>query len=421
MSVKDLLEQRANLVEQARALQRKANEESRSLASDEQGQFDKLMDEADAIKAKADELHSDEEQRAANSKRLEDAEKDLSEVRKRVTSPEGFDKRETSKQKAESEYRKAFSSYLRNGENALNANEQRALSAGLATEGGYMVPEEAMGPFIQAVNNVSWMRQLATVIPVGNAMSLGAVSLDNDPADPTWTSELLIGTEDSTMSFGKRHLEPRPLAKYIKMSRTLLAKAPSAESLVMERLAYKFAVTEENGFLNGSGGAGAPLGVFTASNDGISTGRDVATGNSSSSIAFDGLINCFYSLKPQYRARSSWIFHRDAVKQIRTLKFSIGSDAVGYAWEPSVKAGEQDTILGRPVYESEYAPNTFTSALYVGIVGDFSNYWIADGTQMEMQRLVELYAATNQVGLIARRETDGMPVLAEAFARVKLG
>ena len=39
---------------------------------------------------------------------------------------------------------------------------------------------------------------------------------------------------------------------------------------------------------------------------------------------------------------------------------------------------------------------------------------------MQIQRLVELYAATNQVGFIGRMELDGMPVLEEAFVRVKL-
>lgn len=77
-------------------------------------------------------------------------------------------------------------------------------------------------------------------------------------------------------------------------------------------------------------------------------------------------------------------------------------------------------LLGSPFNMSEYAPNTFTTGQYVGIFGDFSNYWIADALDMQVQRLVELYAATNQTGLIGRMETDGMPVLAEAFARVKL-
>ena len=38
---------------------------------------------------------------------------------------------------------------------------------------------------------------------------------------------------------------------------------------------------------------------------------------------------------------------------------------------------------------------------------------------MELQRLAELYAETNQIGFIGRQEVDGMPVLEEAFARLK--
>jgi len=70
---------------------------------------------------------------------------------------------------------------------------------------------------------------------------------------------------------------------------------------------------------------------------------------------------------------------------------------------------------------SEYCPNTFTSGLYVGIIGDFKNYWIADALSMRIQRLNELYSLTNQVGFVGRLESDGMPVLEEAFARIQLG
>jgi HK97 family phage major capsid protein len=44
-----------------------------------------------------------------------------------------------------------------------------------------------------------------------------------------------------------------------------------------------------------------------------------------------------------------------------------------------------------------------------------------DGLNLELQRLEELYAETNQVGIVGRYEGDGMPVLEEAFVRVKLG
>jgi len=63
---------------------------------------------------------------------------------------------------------------------------------------------------------------------------------------------------------------------------------------------------------------------------------------------------------------------------------------------------------------------TWATGVYVGIVGDFSYYWVVDNLNVQLQRLVELYAANNQTGFIMRQETDAMPVLGEAFARVKL-
>lgn len=175
-------------------------------------------------------------------------------------------------------------------------------------------------------------------------------------------------------------------------------------------------MTEEKGFLTGSGAQQA-LGVFTVSDQGITTGRDVATGNTTSSPTFDGLIEAKYSLKPQYWGRAEWMFHRDAVKKLAKLKDGEGR----YIWQESVRVGEPDRLLGLPFILSEFAPNTFTTGLYVGILADWSKYWIADSLSMQVQRLSELYAESNQIGFIGRLEVDGMPVIEEAFVRVKLG
>ncbi len=67
---------------------------------------------------------------------------------------------------------------------------------------------------------------------------------------------------------------------------------------------------------------------------------------------------------------------------------------------------------------SEYVPNTFTTGQYVGLLGDMSFYWIADAIELQIQRLVELYAEQNQTGFIGRLESDAMPVLEEAFSRI---
>ena len=400
--IRKLLTERAGLVKQSREILDRASAENRETTAEERQTINQLLDRVASITEDVD-----------LKKRQIDLESEL--ARSFAAVPEPDTTREL-KPRDTPEMRSAFVRYLRSGREGVSESEMRALQSDKPDAGGYIIPpQQFMNTLIKAKDNFVILRGLATQVTVQSAMSLGAPSLDNDPADPAWTSELLIGTEDSTMSFGKRELTPHPLAKYIKVSRKLMRMAANVEALVVQRLGYKQGVTEENAFLNGSG-TNQPLGLFTASNNGIATTRDVSTGNTTTSMTFDGLINAKYSLKQQYWANARWIFHRDGVKQVAQLKNGDGQ----YIWRESVQYGDPDRILGMPVLMSEYAPSTFTASQYVGILGDFSNYWIADALNLEIQMLYELFAATNQVGVVVRSETDGMPVLGEAFARVQL-
>jgi HK97 family phage major capsid protein len=410
MNVIEMRQKRSGLVAEARALVDKADAEKRELTIEENSQYDALMTEVDKLREEIE-----------RRERLEGLEKQMEQSSGRVVKEEGtltpaLSQGERGKGRDSAEYRKAFESFLRSGSGVLSEREMRALQSDNDELGGYLVtPQQMVNDLIKAVDNMVYIRQWATKFSVPSAQSLGVPSLDADPADPTWTSEILTGTEDSTMDFGKRELFPRPLAKLIKVSKKLLRQVPSVEGLVNQRLAYKFAVVEESAFMTGTG-AGQPLGVFTASDMGISTGRDVSTGNTTTAITFDGLTEAKYTLKQQYWAKAKWLYHRDVLKTIAKIKDGEGQ----YVWRESVRAGEPDTLLNAPVFMTEYAPSTMTTQLYVGILGDFSYYWIADALSMEIQRLVELYAATNQVGFIGRLEVDAMPVLEEAFVRVKL-
>ncbi len=402
----ELRHQRNNLVTQARELLAGAEKESRGLNAEEQQKYDKLFADQDELRKtiEAEERQVELERSLAGQKLNEERGKEGGEETRKGP-------------RASEEYRDAFGQLLRGGVQSLNPEQVRALSAGAGSEGGFFVmPEQTVGTLIKAIDDEVMIRQWATKFTVPSAASLGAVSLDADPADADWTSEIATGNEDSDMKFGKRELVPNPLAKRIKVSNKLLRQVPSVESLVMSRLAYKFGISEEKAYLTGNG-AKKPLGLFTASNDGISTARDVVGGNQATSMVMDGLISAKYALKSGYQKNAKWLFHRDGVSQIAKLKDTTNQ----YLWQPSKKEGEPDMLLGLPVYQSEYVPNTFTTGQYVGIIGDFSYYWIVDALDMQIQRLVELYAETNQTGFIGRKEGDGMPVLGEAFARVKLG
>jgi len=79
---------------------------------------------------------------------------------------------------------------------------------------------------------------------------MGAPSLVANPADSDWTTELATGNEDSTLSFGKRELNPHPLAKRLKVSNKLIAtSAMGIDAFVRERLAYVFGITQEKAYL----------------------------------------------------------------------------------------------------------------------------------------------------------------------------
>jgi HK97 family phage major capsid protein len=312
------------------------------------------------------------------------------------------------------EYRSAFATYLSTGA----TGELRAMVAGEDTQGGYLTaPQQMVNELIKGLDNAVVIRQLATKFVLTTAESLGVPTLDVDMDDTDWTTELATGNEDTAMRFGKRTLTPHAMAKRVKISNELLRRSGMAEQIVNDRLGYKFAATEENAFMTGNG-LGKPLGVFTASTDGISTARDVSTDNTTTAVTADGLINAKFALKEAYMRSPNlrWIFHRDTVKMIRKLKDNNGQ----YIWQPGLASDKPDTILDIPFIMSEFAPHTFTTGQYVGILGDFSKYWIADAGVLQVQRLVELYAETNQTGFIGRLACDGAPVLEEAFVRVKL-
>ena len=408
-TIRELREERAGIVEQMKVVVDTAEAEKRALTDEEQAKHDELYDAQEKL---AKHIQTLEKQR--------ELDREMAESASGGNGSNGTETPETRSDRPAAcpEYRTAFEGFLRGDRSPAEIlAEHRALQADVDVSGGYLVaPEQMVTELIKAVDDAVILRQFATTFTVTDAASLGVVSLDADPADADWTVEIATGGEDSAMALGKRNMTPNPLGKLIKLSNTLIRKTSGrAEQLVLERLGYKFGITHEKAGMTGNG-AGQMLGVFTASADGISTARDVSTDNTTTAITFDGLIEAKFTLKGQYHPRARWIFHRDAVKMITKLKDGDGQ----YIWQQDVKGGGPDTILGIPFSMSEFAPNTFTTGLYVGLLGDLSFYWIVDSLSMQIQRLVELYAVTNQVGFIGRLESDGQPVLEEAFVRVTL-
>lgn len=419
--INTLRQRRSKALADARAINERAiKDNARALSTEERTQWDRHIKDVSDLKDEIDRC----ERQLALEKELEGvSERDLSgqpgaDARDLVTSATQGDVELAKRQQA------AFGKFLRSGLTVLNDTEKRDLSVGSGPDGGFtLAPQQWVNNLIKFVDDLTFIRQKATKHLLTTSESLGMPSLDTDIADADWTSELATGSADTAMKFGRRELKPSPLAKRIKVSNKLIQRsAQPVEALVQQRLGYKFAVTEEKAFLTGNG-VGKPLGLFVASDSGIPTSRDVSSGGTSlsataganSQAGADAMINMKFSLKAQYWAKAEWLFHRDILSIIAKFKDANGQ----YMFRESLRSGESDTLLGRPINMSEFAPNTNTTGLYIGLLGDFSFYHIADALSMQVQRLVELYAESNQTGYIGRMEVDGMPVLSEAFARLK--
>ena len=395
--IKKLKENRMRLVTEARAIVEAVKDGK--MGAEDKAKYDAIMTDARAMGEQAD--------RMDEQLKLETENRASAGAPVTRTLPAGEEKTDKGLE--------AYRSFLRSG---ARGPELRALSSELSEDGGYILtPQQVVAQLRTKLDDLLFFRQIADVLPVTNADSLGSPTLETDPEDGDWTSEAAEVDEDTAMKFGMRELKPNLVSKLVKIPMALLRKsAIPLEQLVNNRLAYKFAVTQEKAFLTGSG-SNQPLGVFTASAQGINTDRDVTTGNTATAIAAGNLIRVKNSLKEQYLRNARWIAHREFFQEVELLLDGVGN----YIWRPGLVAGQPDNLLGFPVHRSEYAPHAFTANQYVAVFGDFKFYQIADSLAFGVQRLDQLYARNNQIGYIGRMESDGMPIFSEAFARAKMG
>ncbi|MBX3056920.1 MAG: phage major capsid protein [Anaerolineae bacterium] len=303
------------------------------------------------------------------------------------------------------------------------APELKALATSPGAAGGYLVSEHQRGVFIEELEDLVAMRRIANVLPPIPGGSTVTPAEDSSLTDATWTSEIGTGNEDTVQPFGQRSLTPHPLAKRIKVSRTLLRAGTllNVENYILQRMARKHMEPEEYAFINGNG-AQQPLGLLAA--PGIASTETAA----SNVLAANDIVNWAYSLDARYARNATILCNQAFLRKVRLLRSDSGAGAGtgDFLWQPGLQRGQPGIILDFGYELSTSYPtgldsnDAYEDNALVATIGDFSFYWIADSLMLEIQRLEELYAETNQVGFIGRKETDGMPVKADAFRHLKI-
>lgn len=297
--------------------------------------------------------------------------------------------------RASDEYKAAMLGALRSN----FRNVSNVLQEGVDADGGYLVPEEYDKRLIDVLEEENILRALVTKLTTAGDHKINVAA--TKPA-ASWIEE---GQEltwgDST--FSQILLDAHKLHVAIKVTEELLYdNAFGLENYIITQFGKALANAEEDAFLNGDG-KGKPTGIFAKTGGGNVTAEVAA-------FTGDELINLVYTLKRPYRKKAAFIMNDKNLAVLRKLKDANDQ----YLWQPSLKEGEPERLLGYPVYTSAYAPADAIA------FGDFSYYNIGDRGSRSFKKLTELFAGNDMVGFVAKERVDGKLILPEAVQILKL-
>lgn len=297
--------------------------------------------------------------------------------------------------RASDEYKAAMLGALRSN----FRNVSNVLQEGVDADGGYLVPEEYDKRLIDVLEEENILRALVTKLTTAGDHNINVAA--TKPA-ASWIEE---GQEltwgDST--FSQILLDAHKLHVAIKVTEELLYdNAFGLENYIITQFGKALANAEEDAFLNGDG-KGKPTGIFAKTGGGNVTAEVAA-------FTGDELINLVYTLKRPYRKKAAFIMNDKNLAVLRKLKDANDQ----YLWQPSLKEGEPERLLGYPVYTSAYAPADAIA------FGDFSYYNIGDRGSRSFKKLTELFAGNDMVGFVAKERVDGKLILPEAVQILKL-
>jgi HK97 family phage major capsid protein len=304
-------------------------------------------------------------------------------------------------------------SYLRKG--LESGVELKAMAGTTEAAGGYAVPEEIDAEIGRLLTSISPIRAIANVVRVGSAGYRKLVTAGGTPSG--WVSETAGRPETATPTFievappfGELYANPAA-------SQAMLDDAAfDVEAWLAQEIATEFARAEGSAFVAGNGvnrPKGFLAGPTSAQGDGsrpFGTLQVLATGASGAFPASnpgDKLIDLVQTLRPPYRQGAAFVMNSATASTIRKFKTSTG----GFLWQPSLVAGQPDTLLGYPVVEAEDMPDVAADSLSVAFGNFRVGYLIAERTETQILRdpytnkpFVHFYATKRIGGQVANSE-----------------
>lgn len=322
-------------------------------------------------------------------------------------------------------YKSAFmDGWIRKGRDdaELRALEAKAWNIGTAGEGGYAVPEQLDRTIEKLLRDISPMRSLARVVPIGSSDYRKLVNVNGITSG--WVGETAARPETPTS--GLAEFRPPMGELYANPQVTQQALDDmffDVEGELSAQLLEEFAVAEGAAFTTGNG-TNKPKGFLaytTAATADASraygTLQHIATGTAGAfpaSNPADVLYNVVGSLKRGYRMGSVWQMNKTTLFTVMKFKDAEGQ----YLWQPRISENGLDiNLLGFPVMENEDMPTIAADALAMAFGNFRVGYIIVD--RMGTRMLRDPYTNKPYVGFYTVKRVGGGVVNSQAIKVLK--
>lgn len=255
--------------------------------------------------------------------------------------------------------------------------------------GGFALPKIIETAIARLSVDISPIRQLATVRPVGSTEYKEL--FDVNGAGFEWVGEGDTRSQTSTPdlveiapTFGMGSAKPQASEE------SLDDLFFDVESWLIDSAAEAIAQGEGAAFLSGNGtkkptgilAGPTPVSTIDASRA-FGTLQYIASGQAAAMPTNPDLFyDIIYSLRARYRKNANWLTSKLVLAAMRKYKDTAGN----YLWQPSLSISQPATFLGYGVTEAEDMPSVAANAFPLAF-GDFKEgYLIADRVGMRMTR-----------------------------------
>lgn len=275
----------------------------------------------------------------------------------------------------------------------FDAMREKALSMGVDSAGGFIVPENYTAQIIEKLEQENPLIQMGARVIPGITGSPLILPKQTGSATAFYTGE---GAQISKtqQTIGQLEFVPRTLAAITELNNVLRENAnPDVEAFVFDDLRKQFDNAITTYGLLGDGTGAQPIGLI---NEQGVPAVNLGTGNGG--VSFDNLVQHLHQLMlgNAYRGRLGWILHPTLFVQIWQMKDATENLDPG-GGDPTVPVNTQqlerrmiargpaDTLLGHPYATTTALPAPAGGGATSGIFGDWSQQLIPTWKTLELR------------------------------------